>query len=889
MLRVGHVLPVNPAGAWQIDDAVVIVRDGKIEQIGPADTTTIPTDLEVIAEPDAWLVPGFVAADTRFGGAHAGDESVAAGYYAIDAFDRYGDFARSLAAGVTTVHLNPGWHRLLSGQGAIVKLGGTPAERVLRSHADFCINLGVYGPPRDVTFSFPASSDVAIEAPIVQRPASRLGQFLGLTEALAASRGASINDEFSWHRAALRAGWDAKLPLRITAERAADILGAKSFLIANERAGYLVGGLEAARVAASLEREKIPLVYRPGDSFMAGGADFGSSPEALATHYDLLSLHKNIPLAFAPPTTSGVRELRLVAAQAHAAGVSELRALSGITRTAAEILGVSDRVGSLAPGLDADFLLMTAHPLDIASHVAQTFVGGTRVYQAPESTALIVRGERIWVRPGQEIEQGELLIENGRIVAVGRAVPHPPHARVIDGGPGSYITPGFIDGFGHLGFGGDANATNPEDDLSGLVGAASAAELRVAHAGVTTQLVGPRRFSARGSRLMAMKTSGVRRAERVLKPTAAIAFDVRGTDPRTIGETLRRRLEAGKKYIASWEKYEQELAAYRAKEAKGEATPATKKVEEVVEQKADLISGTWEGTATGAPLPAPQRGKVVLRLEGKEIEGRVIEPPVPFEHRILLTLNDRQLKGHIEVDTGGRGNPTVEAEFVGDEQIKGSVALLGFQVQFEMRRIDKATVEFKVTRRLATKSGRPEPPTIDESLEPLRALLRKEIPALIAANSAAEIREVLKVLVTEHQLPVVLIEAQEADVLAAQLVEQQVGVVLPRFPVTERRETEYHHGDTLQRHGVRIAFQSAAEDGARALPFQVLFAIERGLSAEAALAALTSDAAALYRVSDRIGTLELGKDADLVIFAGHPFQRGSKVERVLVNGKEARE
>ena len=50
----------------------------------------------------------------------------------------------------------------------------------------------------------------------------------------------------------------------------------------------------------------------------------------------------------------------------------------------------------------------------------------------------------------------------------------------------------------------------------------------------------------------------------------------------------------------------------------------------------------------------------------------------------------------------------------------------------------------------------------------------------------------------------------------------------------------------------------------------------------------SSDAAKALKIDDRVGTLEPGKDGDLVIFSGHPFQGPSRVFRVVVNGEEVR-
>jgi imidazolonepropionase-like amidohydrolase len=96
----------------------------------------------------------------------------------------------------------------------------------------------------------------------------------------------------------------------------------------------------------------------------------------------------------------------------------------------------------------------------------------------------------------------------------------------------------------------------------------------------------------------------------------------------------------------------------------------------------------------------------------------------------------------------------------------------------------------------------------------------------------------------------------------------------------------YHQAADLAARGVRFAFGSDAEDGARDLPLVTLFSVQKGLGGDDALRALTSDAAKMFGIDDRVGTLAPGKDGDVLIFSGHPFDAGSRLERVLVNGEE---
>ncbi|MBU0616522.1 MAG: amidohydrolase family protein, partial [Planctomycetes bacterium] len=113
-----------------------------------------------------------------------------------------------------------------------------------------------------------------------------------------------------------------------------------------------------------------------------------------------------------------------------------------------------------------------------------------------------------------------------------------------------------------------------------------------------------------------------------------------------------------------------------------------------------------------------------------------------------------------------------------------------------------------------------------------------------------------------------------------------LGVVIPPDVVRTRQRKPYTQAADLSRQGIPVALQSDSEDGARSLPLMGLFAVRNGLGGDAALRALTVDAARMYKLDDRIGSLEPGKDADLLIFSGHPFDAGSRLERVIVSGRE---
>jgi hypothetical protein len=375
-------------------------------------------------------------------------------------------------------------------------------------------------------------------------------------------------------------------------------------------------------------------------------------------------------------------------------------------------------------------------------------------------------------------------------------------------------------------------------------------------------------------------------------------FDVSGTDPLSVASTLDKTLVAGQKYLDAWKKYEKELKEFLDKKERGEEIKANGEKKEEVEQKEtkkpDPLTGTWEVEISGGPMPQPAQATVVMQLQGSTVTGRVSGASMRMiTGRLTGSFDGKHLSAEIIPDIEIPGlDPRfkLEADITKEDELEGTLTLRNFSLDVKGKRVDKKAVELSVqsSRRRRSKDGRPLPPTVDPSLEPLKLLLEKKIPAVVKVSTPAQIREVLAVLCDKHELPVTLLSAPGASAFAAQLAEKKVTVVVPPSVLSKRKNRDYHQADDLNRHGVPIAFQSNAEDGARNLPAVVLFAVERGLSAEAALEALTVGAAKAFKIDDRVGTIEPGKDADLVIFSGHPFLEAGSILKIVVDGKEVR-
>ena len=82
-----------------------------------------------------------------------------------------------------------------------------------------------------------------------------------------------------------------------------------------------------------------------------------------------------------------------------------------------------------------------------------------------------------------------------------------------------------------------------------------------------------------------------------------------------------------------------------------------------------------------------------------------------------------------------------------------------------------------------------------------------------------------------------------------------------------------------------LSLRSRVAGGARLLPLQVSYAVREGWNSRLALRSMTSIPAEQFGISDRVGTIEKGKDADLVILSGEPFSVAASVMAVMVDGK----
>ena len=195
----------------------------------------------------------------------------------------------------------------------------------------------------------------------------------------------------------------------------------------------------------------------------------------------------------------------------------------------------------------------------------------------------------------------------------------------------------------------------------------------------------------------------------------------------------------------------------------------------------------------------------------------------------------------------------------------------------------------------AKRAAAEEPPPRDLDKEALADVATGRMPALITAHTAVDIQAALRLAREFPEMRMVLDGAAEAplvlDAIRAAGVPVSLHATMVR-PSGEMESAAFTTAGVLARAGVPFAIQSGYEayvPKTRVVLFEAATALGYGLPRDAALRAITLDAARIIGQDARVGSIEPGKDADLVLFDGDPFEVTTHVCAVVVDGRVASE
>ena len=370
---------IIPVVGEPIARGVLVIQAGKILAIGPVDTVQLPAGTEVRDVAGKVLMPGLIDSHSHIGAGSGGDASgpIQPDARVLDSLDvRDASLQKAQAGGITTVNVMPGSGHLISGQTLYLKnRDGRTIDDLLIRLPDGSIAGGMKmanGTNSIRTAPFPgtrAKSAALVREQFVkaQEYRDKIKRAAGDIEKmpprdLALEELVEVLDGKRIVQCHTHRHDDIATVLRLAKE-----FGFKVVLHHVTEGWKIADEISAAHVACS-----IIVIDSPGGKLETRDLEYNNGA-VLEKAGVLVGFHTDDPITdsrlFLRSAAFGVR-----------AGMTRAGALAAVTLANAKILGLESRVGSLEPGKDADFIVLSGDPLSVYTHVEQTWVEGKKVF-----------------------------------------------------------------------------------------------------------------------------------------------------------------------------------------------------------------------------------------------------------------------------------------------------------------------------------------------------------------------------------------------------------------------------------------------------------------------------------------------------------------------------
>jgi imidazolonepropionase-like amidohydrolase len=386
---------VHPVSGSAVEDGVVLVREGRIAEVGPRNRVEVPGGVPTHDVSGRHVYPGLIDADTQLG-------LVEIGAVAASRDDReegkFNPHLRTVAGinpqsaaipvaranGVTAALTSP-VSGVVRGTGSVIQLkGDTPARAALLDRAALAID---FPSPRGNAWDDPELAGDDLEELLeLFRRAGEFAERPSVREDPLAPFGPNVRPGDRVMLEALVPAVTGQMPVLFHARRERDLRTLLLFLDEfPELDAAIVGGDQAYRLADELAEREIPVVVGSQRSPTLDRDD-----PVTAGWENAARLHAaGVKVALATGDAADVRTLPEHAAKAWSYGLPRRAALRAVTRNPAEILGLGDLMGSLEPGKRADLIVTDGNPLQITTRVRRAWIGG-------EEVSLESRHTRLW-------------------------------------------------------------------------------------------------------------------------------------------------------------------------------------------------------------------------------------------------------------------------------------------------------------------------------------------------------------------------------------------------------------------------------------------------------------------------------------------------------------
>jgi imidazolonepropionase-like amidohydrolase len=814
------------AAGKTFDPGVLVVREGKIVDVGPAEKVAIPDGAKVIDVGGKTIIPGLVDTHSHLGvysrphvSANSdGNEMTGPVQSLIRALDAINPFDPGIrmaqAGGITTANIMPGSGNVIGGQTLYVKLRGHTVEQMWIPTDDVVGGLKMANGenPKRAYGGKGQAPQTRMKIAALQRSEfikarDYMRKWDTYRKKLATSDDATP-PEVDLRLEPLVEVLQRKRTVHFHTHRADDIMTV--LRLADEFQFELVvqHGTEAYKVADELAKRKVPVSMTVVDS--PGGkaevADFLEECGAELTKAGVKVLVN---------TDDFITESRFLlrtAAIPVRGGLDDEEALRSVTLYPAQVMHLDKKIGSLEAGKDADFVVLSGEPFSVYTRVLQTYIDGVKAFDlADEKQRLYQTGGFAVVQPAQVPAEKPLVVPQAAVAAPSV----PPNAKtltdeskevVILAGRVHTVSQGtIVDG-----------AILVRDGKIVSVGKRDELKLPKNAAVITAAVVTPGLIDAHSVVPAAgqLNISADQDADEATDPNQA---DVRILDTFNPREPLLRfLLEQGVTVV--------------------HACPG----------RANVISGL----------------SGVFRTHGKTAEGMTVR----FPQTVLLNL------GEIPKETYHGKRP-------GTRMGTAALARSAFT--------DAAAYSRKV-KAAKDDAGKPDRNLANEHLA--LALDRKigvmfcaqradDIGTALRLQQEFKLKGIVA-LAAEAYLA--------ADELAATQTPIIVHPTMQRVSEMETYHSFLGNAAALADRKLRVAIGSGVEayvPKTRVVRHEAGIAMVHGLGFDGALKAITLDAAKILEIDDRFGSLEAGKVADLVLYDGDPFEHRTHVTAVLVDGR----
>ncbi len=828
LIRGASIVSLGPVGT--VERGAILVRDGRIAAIGPeAEVMARAGGVTSIVHADGhWVIPGVIDAHSHIatsGGLNEGSMSVTPEVRIPDTIDHETvSIYRSLAGGVTSIHTMHGSANPIGGQNAILKLRwGLPARDLHFENAPQTVKFALGENPKRSNFGRGGG----------RFPASRQGVEAVYRRSFAAARAYRL----AWkeHAAARARGEDPAPPRRdLRLEALAAILDREIKVHCHSyRADEILmmlklardQGFELAALQHGLE------AYKAAPEVAAAGAGVSTFADWWAYKLEAfdaipgnaaLCTRAGAVVSINSDSAEAIRHLWLEAAKCvKHGGLTAEEAIALVTLNPAKQLRIDDRVGSLVVGKDADVAIFDGHPLSGSARNVMTLVDG-EVRFADPTRVRVVDGTEAWLtRPGKDAD----------------APPSPSPFAGLPRRPGSKLpaTPPAPPG-----------ASGAKGSLYAIVGAtvhpmngpAIADGVVVIRDGLI-EAIGPR--------------------GQVTPPRGAHVVQARGhhvwpgmiDGGTTLGLTEIGSV-SGSQDGRSASGYQSDLTVLTAVNPHSELIPVTR------------VNGVT--SVLTAPSGGPIAGQsAIVRLAGWTPEEMALEGRFAL-HLSLPSVPDTPTPGD-----------AAAAKRAAEGKKRWQEATEKLHDVLEAAR-----------RHLRSDAGK-KAAKADPRVRALFPFVRGERPVIVNADKALDIVAAVR-FAKKEKLKLIISGGRESWRCADYLRDNDVPVILgPILSMPLRRHDRFDAPFTvaskLAAAGVDFCFKSSDASNVRNLPYHASTAVAFGLDRKRAWRALTSDAARILGIADRVGTLAPGKQADVIVTSGDILEPVSEVTTLFIGGR----